>query len=51
MAAKKSGAGTRSASKAKKQPKKAAKGSASDGNELSGGGLSLSDQSRLNGKY
>jgi hypothetical protein len=51
MAAKKSETAKSKTSKSKKQPKQSTSGGANDGNELSGGGLSLCDQARLNGKY
>jgi len=53
MAARKGGGAGKSKAGAKvtRKSKRAAKGSATSGTELSGGGLSLSDQARLNGKY
>jgi hypothetical protein len=51
MTVKKGGTGKGKPAKSKKQSKMAKNGSATDSNEVSGEGLSLSDQARLNGKY
>jgi hypothetical protein len=51
MAAKKSGTVKNKGAKARRQPKTTGGRSAAEGDELSGAGLSLADQARLNGKY